>query len=141
MSEHINKIEESHSPPCDVSLMLRAHAELRCLSREVIPVLRQLETGEDLPEEQYGAAMAYLEVTWLQARNRAQETDAARRRLRGATGQKHEADADLYGGACRYYDAVRALRSVVCARLMSLMSAAEHAARCCAQDIAPRAGA
>ncbi len=141
MSEHINKIEGSHSPPCDVSLMLRAHAELRCLSREVVPVLRQLETGEGLPEEQYGAAMAYLEVTWLQARNRAQETDAARRRLCGAAGQEHEADADLYGGACRYHDAVRELRSVVRARLMSLMSAAEHAALCCAHDIAPRAGA
>jgi hypothetical protein len=140
MSEHINKIEGSPSPPPDVSLMLRAHAELRCLSREVIPVLRQLETREDLPEEQYGAAMAYLEVTWLQARNRAQETDAARRRLCGAADRARElADADLHGRACCYYDAVKELRCVAQARLMALMSAAQDAALC-ACEILPRAG-
>jgi hypothetical protein len=71
---------ESTTPP-DVSLLLRAHAEQRWLSREVIPVLRQIETRERLPEEQLPAALAYLEVIWCEARRRARETDTARAHL------------------------------------------------------------
>ncbi len=40
-------------------------------------MLRQLETPDALPEEQLGAALAYLEVTWLEAARHAAETDAA----------------------------------------------------------------
>lgn len=105
MSEHINKIDVL---PADVSLMLRAHAELRCLQREVLPVLRQLETGDGLPEDQHGAALAYLEMCWLAARGRAHETDTAHRMLRDSRGPD-----ELRAGACRYYDAARQLRSTV----------------------------
>ncbi len=105
MSEHINKIE---ALPADVSLMLRAHAELRCLQGEVLPVLHQVETGEGLPEDQYGAAMAYLEVCWLTALARAHETDTAHRQLRDSRGLD-----ELRAGACRYYEAARALRGTI----------------------------
>ena len=67
--------------PPDVTLLLRAHSEQRWLSREVIPVVRQLETGERLPEEQLPAAHAYLEVVWVEAVGLAREADAALRRL------------------------------------------------------------
>ena len=65
------------SPPSDVCLLLRAHAEQRWLSLEVGPVLRQLQQRDGLPEEQLGAALAYLEVLWIEASQRAAETDAA----------------------------------------------------------------
>jgi hypothetical protein len=105
MSEHINQIE---ALPADVSLMLRAHAELRCLHREVLPVLHQVLTGEDLPEDQYDAAVAYLEVCWLTARGRAHETDTAHRQLRDSRGRE-----ELRASACRYYDAAWRLRCAV----------------------------
>jgi hypothetical protein len=146
MSEHINKIEGpsggSAELPVDVDLMLRAHAETRCLSREVIPVLRQIETGNGLPQEQYGAAMAYLEVTWLQARRCAQESDAAYRQLRSLPGDETPARADrdeLHGGACRYYEAVKALREVAGRRVGMLLGCVEHVAlRPC--ETSPHAG-
>lgn len=125
MPERVEKIEE---PPSDVSLMLRAHAELRCLSREVIPVLRQLETRSELPEEQVGAALAYLEVTWLEAGRRALETDCAHQQLRArcaGQAQSDGQDGDLYGGACRYYDAVKLLRSAVRRRVAPLLGTFE----------------
>lgn len=125
MSESINKVED---PPLDVSLMLRAHAELRCLSREVIPVLRQVETRDGLPDGQLGAAMAYLEVTWLEARRRAQETDCAHRGLAEAAHDGESQDPDdgeLYSGACRYYEAVKVLRAAVASRVKPVLSACE----------------
>jgi len=68
-----------HQPPAtvtpEVSLLLRAHAEQRWLSREVVPVVRQISTGEGLPEEQLPAALAYLEVIWYEAVRRAGDTD------------------------------------------------------------------
>jgi hypothetical protein len=71
----------SHQPPTaatpEVSLLLRAHAEQRWLSREVVPVVRQLATREGLPEEQLPAALAYLEVIWIEAVQRAGDTDKA----------------------------------------------------------------
>ncbi|HEV7943606.1 MAG TPA: hypothetical protein VGP17_12490 [Solirubrobacteraceae bacterium] len=134
MSERINKIEGSSGGaelPADVDLMLRAHAETRCLSREVIPVLRQIETGNGLPQEQYGAAMAYLEVTWLAARRCAQESDAAHRQLcalpSDETGTRADRD-ELHGGACRYYESVKDLRGVVQRRVSMLLDACGHIA-------------
>jgi hypothetical protein len=134
MSERINKIEGPSGGvelPADVDLMLRAHAETRCLSREVIPVLRQIETGNGLPQEQYGAAMAYLEVTWLAARRCAQESDAAHGQLcalpSDGTGARSDRD-ELRGGACRYYESVKELRGVVQRRVSMLLDACEHIA-------------
>ncbi len=71
----------SHKPATaatpEVSLLLRAHSEQRWLSREVVPVVRQIATREGLPEEQLGAALAYLEVIWCEAVTRAGDTDKA----------------------------------------------------------------
>jgi len=100
----------ANTPPCDVCLMLRVDAEQRCLSREVVPVLRQLRDPEELPEEQLGAALAYLEVTWLEARHLAAETDAAFAELERAHLDVAEA---LPSKARSYYAAVRTLREAV----------------------------
>ena len=104
-------------PPPDVSLLLRAHAERHWLSREVIPVIRQLETSEGLPHEQLPAALAYLEVTWAEALSRASETDAERRRLdaRDLPAQP------LPTRARRYHAVVRALREAVARRVALLL--------------------
>lgn len=69
--------DTDQSPPSDVCLLLRAYAEQRWLSQEVGPVLHQLQQRDSLPEEQLGAALAYLEVLWIEASQRAAETDAA----------------------------------------------------------------
>ncbi len=61
----------------EVALLLRAHAEQHWLSREVVPVVRQIATREQLPEEQLPAALAYLEVIWSEAVLRAGDTDKA----------------------------------------------------------------
>lgn len=128
MSGSINQLE---APPADVGLMLRAHAELRCLSREVIPVLREVEAPDELPTEQLGAAVAYLEVTWMEARRRASETDCARdelaavsERLLAAAGAE-EGLGPLHDGACRYHDAVRALREAVSRRVALALASFE----------------
>jgi len=65
-----------HSAPSDFRLLLRAHAEARWLSHEVVPVLRELEQEDALGDEQLGAALAYLEVLWIEACGRAAETEA-----------------------------------------------------------------
>jgi hypothetical protein len=118
-----------HSPPSDVCLMLRAHAEQRWLSREVVPVLRQLQTPGGLPEEQLGAALAYLEVTWLEAARLAAETDAACANLDDTATDTEET---LPSKARSYHAAVRTLREVVARNVTTLiaapgnMSADEH---------------
>lgn len=101
---------DQSNPPSDVCLLLRAYAEQRWLSREVVPVLRQLQTPEALPEEQLGAALAYLEVTWLEASRHAAETDAAFAALQDAAPDAEEA---LLSKARRYHAAVRFLREAV----------------------------
>jgi hypothetical protein len=105
---------ESTTPP-DVSLLLRAHAEQRWLSREVIPVVRQIETRECLPEEQLPAALAYLEVIWHEALRRAREADATRVQL-------PQEDRDLSAKARAYHAAVLALREAVHRRVMGLLA-------------------
>ena len=67
----------SLSHPSDICLLLRAHAEQRWLTSELLPVVRELESPDQIPEEQLGAALAYLEVLWVDARRRAAETEAA----------------------------------------------------------------
>jgi hypothetical protein len=100
------------SLPSDIRLLLRADAEQRWLNREVIPVLRQVETREELPDEEIGAALAYLEAMWNEATLRARETDAAHRCLGSRDGESET----LSGAAGRYHAAVRALRGIVADR-------------------------
>ena len=131
-------------PPSDVCLLLRAHAEQRWLSLEVGPVLRQLRQRDSLPEEQLGAALAYLEVLWIEASERAAETDAAYAQLeaseRAAKAEAADAqpDASPAGGgwtlpskARRYRVAVLTLRDVFGRQVAALLAmpdaAREHA--------------
>jgi hypothetical protein len=110
--------------PSDVSLLLRSHAERHWLSREVITVLREVETRDGLPEEQLGAALAYLEVIWLEAKLRARETDGAYDRLDGSPmGSNYEG---LYKKALRYYSSVRVLREVVTRRVTPVLAGVAH---------------
>lgn len=101
------------SLPSDITLLLRADAEHCWLHREVIPVLRQVQSRERLPDEQVGAALAYLEATWNEATARARETDAAGAHLTS----KHHTHSSLSGSADRYHEVVRALRGVVAERV------------------------
>jgi len=103
----------------DVCLLLRAHAEQSWLNHEVIPVLRQLEHRESLPKEQLGAALAYLEVLWIEASQRAADTEAA------------HADLDSFGGvldralsseARSYHVAVCTLRKSLALHVGQLLS-------------------
>jgi hypothetical protein len=100
--------------PSDICLLLRADAEQHWLHREVIPVLRDIETRERLPDDQVEAALAYLEATWSEAELRARATDAARGRLRAASERD---DGALAGPAQRYHTAVRVLRGLVAERV------------------------
>jgi hypothetical protein len=112
---------DQSNPPSDVCLLLRAYAEQRWLSREVVPVLRQLETRHELPEEQLGAALAYLEVTWLEAARHAAETDAAFAAL-GDTATDGDGDGALPSKARRYHAAVRLLREAVARNVATFVS-------------------
>lgn len=101
------------SLPSDIRLLLRADAERCWLHREVIPVLREVETPGQLAEEEVGAALAYLEAMWSEATSRARETDAAHIHLRSRE-RTGEALADPAG---RYHAAVRVLRQIVAERI------------------------
>jgi hypothetical protein len=137
------------SPPSDVCLLLRAHAEQRWLNLEIGPVLRQLQHRDSLPEEQLGAAMAYLEVLWIEASQRAGETDAAYAQLEAcesasATEQSRERPGSLdepagahsldQGGgtlpskARRYHAAVRTLREVLGRQVAALLATPSNGA-------------
>ena len=95
------------SGPHDILALLRAHAEEYWLVYHVLPVLSELERPRSIPEDQLGAALAYLEVLWLDSCRRAAETDAAYDRLAPAEAQP---DRLLYEKARRYHAAVRRLR-------------------------------
>jgi len=106
--------------PADIRLLLRAYAEQRWLTNNLLPHLRSLERADAIPDEDLGAPLAYLEVLWVDARSRAAETDAA------------FADLDpLVSGRCRvlqdrarrYYLAVRKLRAGCGARVTWLTHA------------------
>lgn len=98
-------------------LLLRADAEQCWLHREVLPALQHLETREQLPDEEVGAALAYLEAMWNEAMLRARETDAAHAHLRA----RHEKTEALSGTAGRYHAAVRVLRGVLAERVTPLV--------------------
>jgi hypothetical protein len=112
MNDH--PLSSSHPP--DICLILRAHGEQRWLISEVIPTVRQLEQPDAIDEDQVGAALAYLEVLWLDACQRAVETDAARDQL----DRDAPADQVLFQKARRYHTAVRRLRAVVTRRVAAL---------------------
>jgi hypothetical protein len=99
--------------PSEIRLLLRADAEQDWLHREVLPVLRHLEAPEQLPEEEVGAALAYLEAMWDEAMTRALETDAAH----GCLSAHSEQGETLAGPAGRYHAAVKALRGIVAKRV------------------------
>jgi hypothetical protein len=99
--------------PSDIRLLLRADAEQCWLHREVIPVLREVERPAELPEEEVGPALAYLEAMWNEATVRARETDAAHSHL---CSHEHRCEA-LSGPASRYSAAVRVLREIVADRV------------------------
>jgi hypothetical protein len=116
------------SPPSDVCLLLRAHAEQRWLSREVVPVLRDLQQRDSLPEEQLGAALAYLEVIWLEAARRAAETDATYAELDATLpAEERCGDRALPGKARRYHTAVRTLREIVGRHVAQLVAVPSEA--------------
>jgi hypothetical protein len=99
-----------NSHPSDICLLLRCHAEQLGLSSQVVPVLRQLEQPEAVPEEELGAALAYLEVLWIDARRRAAETDAAFAKLIASNVNGNRL---LHAEAHEYHAAVLALRDAV----------------------------
>jgi hypothetical protein len=109
----------SQSPPADVCLLLRAHAEARWLRREAVPLIEELE--HDLGSR---AALAYLEALCIEARRHGADTDAARIELDALPSH---GDHELHDKARRYHAAVRRLRSVVHARAQILLAAAYDA--------------
>lgn len=107
------------SLPSDIRLLLRADAERHWLHREVIPVLRDVETPEELLEEEVDAALAYLEAMWNEAMVRARETDAAHSHLCS----RQETHQSLSDPASRYHTAVRTLRGIVAERVAPFVEA------------------
>jgi hypothetical protein len=119
MTHNSNHRSSSRSAPVsDVCLLLRAHAESRWLSNELAPVLREIELGETISEPQLGAALAYLEVLWIEACSRARETESARVEL-DALGT--DGDKSLHDKAQRYHTAVRRLRDSIELRVAELL--------------------
>lgn len=108
----------------DVCLILRADNEMRCLSREVIPVMREIEASKDMLGSERDAALAYLEVSWLEAQRRASATDGAYEQLKAALGVGDCERDEIYGHACRYRSAVLRLREVVRRRIAPLLMTA-----------------
>ena len=120
--------DQEISPPSDVCLLLRAHAEQRWLSLELGPVLRQLQQRDELPEDQLGAALAYLEVLWIEASQRAAETDAAYAQLEVCEQPDTDAPPDeggwtLPSKARRFHAAVQTLREVLGRQVATLIAA------------------
>ncbi len=108
------------SPPPDVCLLLRAHAEQLWLSREIVPVLDQLSVPGGLPDEQLGAALAYLEVVWLEARRLGDETEGALAALEESAPSSGQG---LTVQARRYHTAVLTLREAVGEHVRELTAA------------------
>ena len=118
-----NSGDSNKSSTFDVCLLLRAHAEARWLSNELTPVLREIEQRDTVSDEQLGAALAYLEVLWLEAGARARETEAARGELDALGG----GEQSLPEKARRYHAAVRRLREAVERRVNLQISVAPEA--------------
>jgi hypothetical protein len=108
------------SEPSDICLLLRAHAEQRWLTTELLPVVRELESPGRIPDEELGAALAYLEVMWVDARRRAAETEAAVEALGPTAGGRSHVVSER---ARRYNAAVRRLRDSTDARVRRITHA------------------
>jgi hypothetical protein len=105
--------------PADICLMLRSHAEELWLSGQVLPLVAQLEQRGGVPEEQLGAASAYLEVLWVDARRRASETEAA---FRGLLFAQPSQSVLLHAQARGLHAAVRVRREHVALRVARLLA-------------------
>lgn len=108
-------VKTDHPP--DICLLLRVHGEQSWLISKVIPLLRQLERPGTISADEEGAALAYLEVLWLEAGLRATETEAAAARLDPA---RLSHPSVLTERAQRYHAAVRRLRHAVDLRVRNL---------------------
>ncbi len=117
-----NSLDTEH--PADICLLLRVHAEQRWLANKVTPMLRQLEQPGMIDEDEIGAALAYLEVLWLEAGLRATETDAAFLKLQNASVQSSQVVGEK---ARRYHAAVGRLRRTVGRRVRRLTLPFEEA--------------
>ena len=111
--------------PTDVCLLLRAHAEELWLRSHVVPVLEELEDPLCVPDEELGAALAYLEVLWLDAMSRGAETDAAAALLAAYHGNcsgngDPNASTLLSAEARRLHGSVRLLRERLRVRVQTL---------------------
>jgi hypothetical protein len=111
-------------PISDVCLLLRAHAEHVWLSHELVPVLRQLEHPNSLPDDELDAALAYVEVLWNEACQRATETEAAYTELQTYDSSGERA---LSREARSYHTAVCALRDSVGRHVEQLVPASSGA--------------
>jgi hypothetical protein len=120
MTEHV----DSSTPP-DICLVLWAHAEQLWLSSQVVPVLIELEHPTSIPEDQLGAALAYLEVLWIDASRRAAHTEAAHAQLEGAA---TNGDRALHQKARTYHAAVRDQRRAVSRRVARALAGTGSAA-------------
>jgi len=110
----------STAPLSDVCLLLRAHAEQRCLNHDVAPFVRKLQQRDHLPEEQLSAALVHLEIIWIKASRRAAETDAAYEDLNAHDVAGKRALSDQARG---YHAAVCALRRSLARRVQELLVA------------------
>ena len=119
MTERSNRrFNSDRATVADVCLLLRAHAESRWLSKQLTPVLQEIEERESISDEQLATALAYLEVLWIEACARARETESARVEL-DALGS---GDRALYEKAHRYHAAVRRLRDGIERRVAQLLA-------------------
>jgi hypothetical protein len=107
----------NQSPPADVCLLLRAHAEARWLSHEVVPVIRELE--HDFSS--HAGLTSYLETLRIDARRHAAQTEAVRIELDALPPNGNHA---LHNNARRYHSAVRRLRTTVDRRAQRLLAGA-----------------
>ncbi len=105
---------------CDVCLLLRAHAEQSWLTHEMVPLLHELEHPESLPTDELGAALAYVEVLWVEASQRAAETEAAHDDLNAVDLVGVRSLSNLARG---YHAAVRTLRESVAEQVAQLLAA------------------
>jgi hypothetical protein len=111
----------NNSYPSDIRLLLRCHGEQLFLASQVVPVVRQLEEIGAIADEEIGAALAYLEVLWIDACERARETEAAFAALLQTDAK---GDRLLHAEACQYHAAVRALRGVISQHVQQLIAPA-----------------
>jgi hypothetical protein len=126
MTQHLDS-----SNPSDISLVLWAYAEQLWLTSQVLPVLDQLEHPELIPEDQLGAALAYLEVLWIDAARRAAQTEAAFAQLDAAA---TNGDRALNQEARTYHATVRDLRRAVSRKVAVTLAGPASAAYAVARD-------